>query len=267
MSRIPTNPGPYGMHNVPGGRRTYVIACSNCDATAEKVNQNFGPSSAREMLPKKFGEMGWRVHSHKRRHLCPNCFTPPSLKTLEPSKESPEAMANPSPLPVSHLRVPTSLTETVDPAPAAPALARVAPVVPTAPAAPVETPIELKTVAETPREPSMLEKRIITEKLGEFYGNDCYTAGWSDERLAKDLGVPRAWVAQVRDFSFGPDIDETASAAETAADKALKYAEKAHADLSELVERVTGDMRERLAVATELLADAKRLVALRKSAR
>lgn len=33
-----------------------------------------------------------------------------------------------------------------------------------------------------------------------------YDAGWSDEAVAKDLGIPRAWVTSVRDEMFGPAI-------------------------------------------------------------
>jgi len=60
--------------------------------------------------------------------------------------------------------------------------------------------------ADPPREPSRDDLRIIFEKLSETYVDDKtgYSPGWSDNRVAHDLGVPRAWVSRVRDEMFGP---------------------------------------------------------------
>lgn len=50
------------------------------------------------------------------------------------------------------------------------------------------------------------EKRIVYSKLNEVYADEKqgYTEGWSDYRVATDLGVPRVWVEQVREEMFGP---------------------------------------------------------------
>ena len=45
--------------------------------------------------------------------------------------------------------------------------------------------------------------------VGETVG---YSKGWSDERVAKDLNVPIAWVSAIREENFGPDIDEVSVA-------------------------------------------------------
>lgn len=58
--------------------------------------------------------------------------------------------------------------------------------------------------AEAPREMSREDRRIINDKLDTVYSKDCYKAPWTDVAVAKDLGVPRDWVAQVRDQFFGP---------------------------------------------------------------
>lgn len=60
--------------------------------------------------------------------------------------------------------------------------------------------------AEVPREMSREDRRVIFEKLNETYVDEAsgYAPGWSDNRVAIDLGVPRAWVAKVRDEMFGP---------------------------------------------------------------
>lgn len=65
-------------------------------------------------------------------------------------------------------------------------------------------------VAEPPRAMSRDDRRIIFEKLNDAYVNEAtgYDAGWSDKRVAADLGVPRAWVEQIREEMFGPARNE-----------------------------------------------------------
>lgn len=60
-------------------------------------------------------------------------------------------------------------------------------------------------VAAKPREMSREDRRIISEKLDEVYGKDAYKGVWTDSAVAKELDVPRAWVAQVREQFFGPE--------------------------------------------------------------
>lgn len=59
--------------------------------------------------------------------------------------------------------------------------------------------------AEPPRMPSIDDRRIINMKLTECYADGGYVAPWTDQRVADDLNVPRAWVSEVREFSFGPE--------------------------------------------------------------
>ncbi len=52
------------------------------------------------------------------------------------------------------------------------------------------------------------DRRIIFTKLNEVYVGEKigYGEGWTDERVANDLGVPRAWVKLVRDENFGEEM-------------------------------------------------------------
>ena len=52
------------------------------------------------------------------------------------------------------------------------------------------------------------DRRIIFEKLNEVYVSDKvgYGDGWTDEKVASDLGVPRAWVKLIRDENFGDEM-------------------------------------------------------------
>lgn len=56
-----------------------------------------------------------------------------------------------------------------------------------------------------PREMSRDDRRIIFEKLNEVYLDEKrgYDGGWSDHRVATDLGVPRKWVETLRVEMFG----------------------------------------------------------------
>lgn len=67
--------------------------------------------------------------------------------------------------------------------------------------------VDLPVKQDAPREMTREDRRIVFEKLNEVYVDDKtgYSAGWTDAKLASDLGVPRAWVAKVRDEMFGPE--------------------------------------------------------------
>jgi len=64
--------------------------------------------------------------------------------------------------------------------------------------------IPASSSAEKPREMTREDRRIVHDKLDEVYGRDAYKAPWTDAAVAKDLGVPRDWVAQTREDFFGP---------------------------------------------------------------
>lgn len=52
------------------------------------------------------------------------------------------------------------------------------------------------------------DRRVIWSKLEEVYVDEelGYVLGWDDDRLAKDLGVPRAWVTKIRVENFGDKV-------------------------------------------------------------
>lgn len=57
------------------------------------------------------------------------------------------------------------------------------------------------------------DRRIILAKLQDVYVDEetGYDAGWSDLKVAEDLGVPVAWVESLREENFGP-LNSSASA-------------------------------------------------------
>lgn len=72
-----------------------------------------------------------------------------------------------------------------------------------------ESPVANNTVVAVAVEPPAMQRedrRIILAKLQDVYLDEeqGYSSGWSDQRVAGDLGVPLAWVEALRDENFGP---------------------------------------------------------------
>jgi hypothetical protein len=65
--------------------------------------------------------------------------------------------------------------------------------------------INMKIAAEPPRQMTRDDRRVIFAKLNDVYIDEAkgYDNGWSDLRVAKDLGVPLAWVKEIREENFG----------------------------------------------------------------
>lgn len=97
---------------------------------------------------------------------------------------------------------------------------------------------EIKAMkADPPPEMTREDKRVINLKLHEVYEGETtgYAKGWSDRKVAEELGVPRAWVAQVRDELFGP-AGEPEEIAKLATEHAslVKRLDDAHAQILNL---------------------------------
>jgi hypothetical protein len=63
-------------------------------------------------------------------------------------------------------------------------------------------------VQENVRPMTREDKHIVFAKLSEVYIDDKvgYGRGWTDEKVATDLGVPRAWVRLIREEFFGDEV-------------------------------------------------------------
>ena len=102
--------------------------------------------------------------------------------------------------------------------------------------------------ADPPREMTREDRRIIISKLDEVYVSESvgYDRGWTDQRVANDLGIPKAWVAKLREENFGPatneDIEEFLKEARTVSDAArdmnIKMAEMGKT-LNDLMQRAS----------------------------
>lgn len=156
----------YGVLSQPGSRRGYSIVCQSCGTVKTFKGQDMGERLASEQIPKKLRAAGWDVGRRDGEDTCPDC--------VDKQRKSRQRAA---------LTVVPPQEET--------------------PTMTVSTP---KLVAETPRDMTRDERRLIFGKLDEVFLDEKrgYDDGWSDKRVADDLGVPRAWVAKIRDENFGP---------------------------------------------------------------
>lgn len=59
--------------------------------------------------------------------------------------------------------------------------------------------------ANAPRAATREDRRRITEKISEHYLENGYEPPWTDKLIAEALKCPVSWVAEVREFSFGPE--------------------------------------------------------------
>ncbi|ARB13720.1 hypothetical protein Ccr2_gp189c [Caulobacter phage Ccr2] len=79
-------------------------------------------------------------------------------------------------------------------------------------AAAVATPVPL---ADPPRTATPAENRRIIEALDVHYNTiqQRYIGTWTDKKVAEDLGLPWAWVAEMRERVYGPERNEAAELA------------------------------------------------------
>jgi hypothetical protein len=98
--------------------------------------------------------------------------------------------------------------------------------------------VPLKT---EPREATPEERRIISAKLDDVYDVKAgrYIAPWTDQAVATDLGVPRAWVSHVRALLYGeeasnPEIEAVLAEARDVLDRVKESSGKVAAAASQL---------------------------------
>lgn len=164
-----------------GRRRVHRIACSECPTNHEISANTYCGSLATEDLLRRWARAGWVVGAKPNADLCPSC----AAAKRKARRIKAGAHVPPEPAPVAIL-------DLSEPAPMSPTNVHHLPVI-------VEPPVEM----------GRDDRRIIFAKLDEVYlsADKGYSAGWTDHRIATDLGVPRAWVERVREEMFGPARD------------------------------------------------------------
>lgn len=66
--------------------------------------------------------------------------------------------------------------------------------------------VDTAPATEAPRQMGFADRRLIMIKLEEVYLDERtgYVQPWTDQKVATDLNVPRAWVTELREQNFGP---------------------------------------------------------------
>lgn len=160
-----------------GGRQTAQITCNTCGRSGDIGGHNASAETLQEIAPGKFASRGWRVGRNEKKDCCPSCLRAKKEKTMTTEVETNAA--------------PVTVTEPV-----------VAPQHDLLATAPIAAP------APQPKAGSssiLLDRRMVNMKLDEVYlDGKGYHAGWTDERVAAELGLTTEFVAQCRDFAYGP---------------------------------------------------------------
>jgi hypothetical protein len=156
-----------------------VIICCKCGAE-ETAPSKMHDDGARKIFHNK----GWFIGKRRVDDLCPDCRVD---KPKDPAE--PELFEMP-----------------MHPAMQCEAISEPEPV--------MEEPMLDKVLhADEPRKPTIAQKRLILEKLDDVYPvpDKGYIKGYTDERLAKELNMPRAWITERRLDMYGsretPPVD------------------------------------------------------------
>lgn len=185
------------------------LVCGKCGTEEEMVQPN-GRFAKPEAVIRWFNGRGWSVGGRIKADRCPHCagrlkqkddevtkhVVPKRPFVSEPSEAARVTRAEIIALSEGPAVTRSSATETVLPGY----------VQKIHEAAKLMTEKSPALVTEIPAAPTPSDRRIIFAKLEEVYLDEVkgYSANWTDDRVSKDLGVPRAWVAEVREINFGP---------------------------------------------------------------
>lgn len=185
------------------------LVCGKCGTEEEMVQPN-GRFAKPEAVIRHFNARGWSVGGRIKADRCPHCagrlkqkdddvtkhVVPKRPFVSEPSEAARVTRAEIIALSEGPAVTRSSATETVLPGY----------VQKIHEAAKLMTEKSPALVADIPATPTPSDRRIIFAKLEEVYLDEVkgYSANWTDDRVSKDLGVPRAWVAEVREINFGP---------------------------------------------------------------
>jgi len=164
--------------------RGIIARCGHCGAAVPlPVNDSMRNDEAEwQFIARKLETRGWRVGKSRQAHRCPKCLKAAKFAGFHHRK--PEGLDTANEM---HSLASTALA--------------------TATVGHLNGAITMKVVENT-RTLTREDRRIILAKLNEVYIDEKvgYGPGWTDERVATDLGVPRAWVRLLREENFGDEV-------------------------------------------------------------
>lgn len=168
--------------------RAVIVRCGKC-GTGEPMPINTmanGGSQTDEVewkyIARRMERKNWEIGRRRQDHRCPRCLNVIKLASADAPPPTPAK---------GNLKLVRDVLMSTAKTPPQPAPA----------------------TATEPRAMTRDDRRIIFEKLNEVYLDEKrgYSDGWSDEKVATHLGVPRAWVSTIRDENFGEEITSEAT--------------------------------------------------------
>ncbi|MGH2343395.1 hypothetical protein ACRC7T_18170 [Segnochrobactraceae bacterium EtOH-i3] len=195
-----------------GLRKMIVVTCGACGESVE-ISPQWQTHTRVEAISNHLRRRGWTVGRNKAgADRCPACAKMPRKAA---SLRCDAAPAPPSPIPCQSTATEAPTIMATD-----------------KPAAP----------AAEPRQPDRESRRLIHAEIETHWLDDAKGYAWqeTDLTIARRLGVPPAWVAEVREFSFGPimvneDIAAFGREHKAISDQIVEMA-KAHLSLAKQIE-------------------------------
>lgn len=169
--------------------RALLVRCSVCDEEKRTIRCSL------DIVARVLTDHGWDNPRDPKRAACPECVAKRKAEAVKAKEDEEKRQLTPAQKRAAYLRIeaskkPEAVMKTT---------------------ATQQTPsskvIEIKVAAEAPRAASREDNRRIREALDATYDElrGCYTGNFSDDSLAAQLDVPRAWVSSVRDQFYGPN--------------------------------------------------------------
>lgn len=171
-------------------RRVHIARCSRCPWVDEVTDSVSGQRMPPDAIAQKFRQRGWSIGGRRSSDTCPKCAGA-RARNLTPAQRR-----------AAHLKIAGVAKAVLGP--------EFQPEIPGGI-------VIMAAAAEPPRKPTREDNARIAETIEKHwsYEQQCYLASFSDQAVADQLKVPRAWVSALRDLMFGPeDTNEAAAAAQ-----------------------------------------------------
>lgn len=158
------------------GRIVWVqrITCHECPDQNSIDIRSAGDQMPPEAVAHKARQKGWHVGSRPNRDRCPDCIGTRHHQQEDQTKQTPINHGSNEKDFASQLRAADAVASLVKPA-----------------------------RARTKEEAQLIFTAVQEAWRGSEHG---YKGGVSDDTLATELGLPRVWIAEIRDQFFGPAI-------------------------------------------------------------
>lgn len=156
--------------------RGLVIRCSCCGITDARPVPRQSNTCDQSFADRIFRNKGWEVGRSRKEDVCPECVKQ-RQEARQSMRKAKELVIMPAQIIPINKKTEESQMQTN------------------------------KAISAEPRQMTRDDRRLIFGKIDEVYvdANEGYGKGWTDQKVATDLGIPVAWVRTIREENFGPE--------------------------------------------------------------